>query len=332
MSKGDVDDRADGATGETASSRGTLTLALAAFGAVAAVVAVVLAIGARGGKTESGIPDRPVNTNLPADVERDVRTAVADQMKRELQETKEQWDAGRAQLERWKNEMAETITDAAKKGDAAIRGIEARIGEFEEQGRGFVSSLKDIADVKQALKDLAVVVKELKDRPVAVAQGPPIASGTGGATPPPPPPVSSGPTPEDIAANKEKAKQALSDLSNDDAGTVFNATIVLGRYGGPEAVEPLVKVLKTHKDFYPRMGAATALGQLKACDAVVALIDTVLDKESNVFIAANQALIAIMHISEKDLTEEKLVISADTSKVRRGEMKLRWVAYWRAHE
>ena len=176
-------------------------------------------------------------------------------------------------------------------------------------------------------------MKELKDRPVIVAPAPtgPVAS-AGGPTPPDAPSPPSAGSAEEKAANREKARKALADLASEDGQKVFSATMTLAKYGDLEAVEPLLKVLKEHKDFYARMGAATAFKSLKACDAVIGLIEALLDKESVVFSAASTALIEITRIEEKDLTELNLRVASDTSKQRRTEARQKWVTWWRTHE
>ena len=88
-----------------------------------------------------------------------------------------------------------------------------------------------------------------------------------------------GPTPEQIAAAKEKAKNAIADLASGDIAKIVAACTVLGKSGELEAVEPLVKVLKEAKDSFARGSAANALGSLHACDAVPALIAAFMDKD-----------------------------------------------------
>jgi HEAT repeat protein len=258
-----------------------------------------------------------------------VRTAAVDEVKRLTQEGKEQWSAGLAQQERWKKEILETLAETSRKADALVKAVEARIEAFEDQGRSYGAALKDVAAAKTALEQLSATVKKLEERPVAVVAPPasPPAGSPPGGPPPPVAPPSPPPTPsDDTAALKEKVKKAFQDLANPDAGKVWAACMVLGKHGGLEAVEPLLKVLKENKDYYARLGAVTALGQLKACDAMPALIDALVDKESTVFTSANSALMAITgHTPER-------IVSADSSKTRRNEARAEWVAWWRSNE
>jgi hypothetical protein len=79
-------------------------------------------------------------------------------------------------------------------------------------------------------------------------------------------------------------------LDDKDPDLVFTATSELGRLKDVRAVQPLIKVLTTHADEFPRAGAAGALGMIRAADAVPALIDRLLDKDELVQAAAGDAV------------------------------------------
>ncbi len=80
---------------------------------------------------------------------------------------------------------------------------------------------------------------------------------------------------------------ALREADNDK---VFEATIKLAEAGDPAAIDPLIDVLKDHTDFYCRLGAATALGQLSSWRAVDALADSLVDADQLVRAASSEAL------------------------------------------
>lgn len=82
-------------------------------------------------------------------------------------------------------------------------------------------------------------------------------------------------------------------LKDPNAGIAFSATLKLAELKDLRAVNPLLSALKAHRDFYVRLGAADALRELKACDAVPGLIEALDDRDELVQTASQQALIAI---------------------------------------
>lgn len=98
-------------------------------------------------------------------------------------------------------------------------------------------------------------------------------------------------------------------LKSKNNDLVFTATVKLADLKDLRAAKPLIDVLEKHKDFYARLGAATALGTLMSVDAVPSLIEALSDKDELVRTAANEALIAI--------TEQDLGFAADMSRNER---------------
>lgn len=84
--------------------------------------------------------------------------------------------------------------------------------------------------------------------------------------------------------------EALGATDND---TVFKATIELAKSGDPAAIDPLIELLQKHTDFYCRLGAATALGDLSSWRAVDSLADVLTDADQLVRAAALDALMKI---------------------------------------
>ena len=105
-------------------------------------------------------------------------------------------------------------------------------------------------------------------------------------TPPPPPPKPAPADPEVVA----RWIHLLDAKDNDQA---FSATIELAKLGDLSAVDGLVRSMEKHRDFYVRLGAATALGQLQATDAMPNLIDALGDTDELVRTAANEAILKI---------------------------------------
>ena len=90
------------------------------------------------------------------------------------------------------------------------------------------------------------------------------------------------------------------------------------------ATGPLVETLRTNKDYYTRLGAASALMEFKACDAVPALMDALDDKEDLVQTAAADALLAITGHDAKWVP----ALTKKEKKAKREE----WAKFWKENE
>jgi hypothetical protein len=137
---------------------------------------------------------------------------------------------------------------------------------------------------------------------------------------PPPSAEPDGKPADDVVLRKWLDK--LRGRSNDAA---FSATVELAALRDPRALKPLVGALRAHPDFYVRLGAATALGQMEALDAVPALIDALDDKDQLVRTAAAEALYGTtghtdIRFGASDPREERL----QTMEV--------WRTWWQANE
>ena len=130
--------------------------------------------------------------------------------------------------------------------------------------------------------------------------------------------------PEVDRAREEEIDRWIKRLDDKDEDIVFSATIELARLKALRATPNLVKVLDKHKDFYARLGAATALGDIRACDGVPALIEALGDKDDLVRTAAAEAL----HL----ITEEDYNFVAGLSKSERVRIQKRWREFWRKNE
>ncbi len=147
--------------------------------------------------------------------------------------------------------------------------------------------MRNILAWRDEINRIANDLQSLKDRPVPDVPDrvdPP-------ADPVPSEPVAQEPeVDEDHEAEVKRWIDRLEDKNND---IVFTATVKLHELKDLRAAMPLVKVLKDHKDFYARLGAATALGGIESVDAVPALIDALNDRDDLVRTAANEALVGI---------------------------------------
>jgi hypothetical protein len=125
-------------------------------------------------------------------------------------------------------------------------------------------------------------------------------------------------------AREREIDEWIARLRDPDDDIVFSATMELARLGALRAASALVEVLDKHRDFYARLGAATALGQLKACDAVPDLIEALDDKDDLVRTAANDALMLI--------TDQNFNFVPGMSRVERGRVQKKFKDWWRDHE
>ncbi|MDJ0520751.1 MAG: HEAT repeat domain-containing protein [Planctomycetota bacterium] len=113
-------------------------------------------------------------------------------------------------------------------------------------------------------------------------------------------------------------------LRDSDEDIVFSATIELARLKALEAVPDLVRVLNKHKDFYARLGAATALGEIQAVAAVPDLIEALNDKDDLVRTAASEALHRI--------TGQDFNFVSGLTKNERIRIQKKWRQWWRDNE
>ncbi|MDJ0976331.1 MAG: HEAT repeat domain-containing protein [Planctomycetota bacterium] len=114
-------------------------------------------------------------------------------------------------------------------------------------------------------------------------------------------------------------------LKSNNPQLVFRATIKLGHLGNRLAARPLVATLRSHTDPYARVGAAVALGRLRACSAVEPLIAQLADPDDLVRHAVNQALIRITRHTQ--LVYLTAMSSDDRVRLRRA-----WRAWWAENE
>lgn len=96
--------------------------------------------------------------------------------------------------------------------------------------------------------------------------------------------------PEEVPTTTPPGTDWIAALQDTDTNTVFDATVKLAAAGDPAAIDPLIEVLQQHKDFYCRLGAATALGQLSSWKAADPLVDALTDADQLVRAAASEAL------------------------------------------
>lgn len=203
-------------------------------------------------------------------------------------------------------------TDAVKRGFQGSETRQNRVEEQIEEVRRWLLNLQGTAD--DLLKRQAEVEAMRAAQPAPAQPTGPIAEK------PKREPGADEPDPEH-EAQVTMWIERLRDKNND---LVFTATVKLADLKDLRATEPLMVVLAKHKDFYARLGAATALGTLQAVDAVPALIDALGDKDELVRTAANEALIAI--------TGEDMSFAADMSRNERQRVQRKYRTWFKENE
>jgi hypothetical protein len=296
----------------------TLLLALYAAGA-----ATLLLLRSPTAPASAGTAD--VTPQLQAALDehaRRLRGEIAGDFKKAVDETKGQVNEAVRRLDE-RSAALQSLVDAAKRGAEGLAKVSATRAELIED------RLKEVTEknveARRKVDALALAVRELERRPVAgpaPAAPAPVPETPEPAAPAPAPEGPKGPSPEELAANKAKVRALLPALEGDLRAALPAAT-ELGRLGDLEAVEPLTKMLQ-HRDVYARTAAAEALGTLRACDAVPALINALLDKDPGVFLQAGVALRRILGLDSQ--------LSGDSSRKDRSDARDRALRFWRDNE
>ena len=314
----------------------TLTLLLALVGAAGAAYAVSRVSA----KDEGRSTDAQLASQWRKDVgdgaaraTQDVTKALADQRAafeaRLAQDAKARDD----QMASLRLELEKTLAGLRGEVNAYTDGMTHRIESNDRRMAAVEAWVKEVRDLAARSAAAAPVVA-----PPGGATGPTPTGPTpapGDPAPPPPggvPPGMPGTAPATDRARDPEAQKRhdaevdrwIERLKDPDNGLSFSATYKLKDLKDLRAVPPLIETLKLHKDYYTRLGAATALGELHACDAVAALVDALDDREDLVQTAAGEALTTI--------TGRDSRIMVGLSKKERKQLKDEWARWWKDHE
>lgn len=126
--------------------------------------------------------------------------------------------------------------------------------------------------------------------------------------------------PKTAAPDPAAVDRWLALLEHEDEDLVFSATLELAKLGDLRATDPLIRVLTNHKDFYARLGAGTALGELGATGAVPALIDALNDKDDLVRTASAEAL--------RRITKHSFKFVPGLDQAGRARIQTAWRDWW----
>lgn len=228
-------------------------------------------------------------------------------------------DAGLDQLRK----QAEATQSAST---TALAASEGRLSAYREEADR-VSKRTDELD--RRTEKIAAWVEEVRNLASRSANAPP--------SPPPTPraePVAAAPDPvapqkpavdaKAVAEHDADLRKWIEKLKDPDPSTRFSATYKLMDLGDLRCVTALVDTLKNDKDYYTRLGAASALGKLRACDGVPALLDALDDREELVQTAAADALLGITGHDVK-------YVPGLTKKERKAKRE-EWLKFWKENE
>jgi hypothetical protein len=293
--------------------RAWLTLLLALYAA-----GVTTWLLARGSERSGGVP-----TVVGDAIHAQAQQTLADATKRTEGATtalRIQVDAARGDSQQALDALGGKIDDLARRSAQERTESLTLMGELK--GR-LEAAEKQVREVHEWLRELKTrAERELTQPPVPETTSPPPPEPKPEPVPAPPPePTPAAPPP---AVDPGELQHAIDLLQDPNAGIAFSATISLGRMKDLRAVPALVKALKTHKDFYVRLGAADALRELKACDAVLDLVDALDDKDDLVRSSANMALQGITQ------HEESFAPTLGKQELRR--VQGAWKRWWKENE
>jgi hypothetical protein len=305
---------------------GWAALGLALVGAVTGSLAY---FGRSGGGSGGGgggvrVPD-DLDGRLAAHASA-LRTELQDDFRRQVKEAQETLVRAERRIDETRTTVQKVVDDGRRVAENAVRTNSDHVETVE-------TKIREVADqtgkLSNSLDQLQATVKDLESRPVATAPRP-------GPTNPPAPAAPTakgpdadasapeGPTPDELAAKKAKVEAAIAALASPEIGKVFSACVTLGKLGDLAAVEPLVKVLKEHKDVFAKTAAATALGSIHACDAVPTLLQALLDRDDGVTLAAALAFGKIAGVDAG--------MTGSPTRKERNDAREKWSKWWSANE
>jgi HEAT repeat protein len=218
--------------------------------------------------------------------------------------------------------MARTILVSAVTALVVAAAFVLLAGPKEDAARESVDDVPDRAALLEMIEDLEARVAELS-APTATPAEAPAAAPTEAPAPAAPPAATQAAEAAD-AAKRVEVDRWIERLGAPDENTAFKAALQLAQLGDLRAVDALIETMREHRDFYVRLGAATALGDLKALDAVPALIDALDEKDQLVRTAASESLWSI--------TSNRIDFKAGASAADRRAAQGKWRKWWRDNE
>ncbi len=298
-------------------------------------ILALLTLAALGGATFAVVRllDRDRNAGLRSELSTLWRADDATAMKRFEEGQRVALVAERAELQRQIDAGFARIADAAATQSTATAEaratVEGRLAAYREQ---VDASQKRLDEVDRRLEKISAWVEDVRNLAARSSAGASVPPPSAPVAPPaavPPPSVEPAPRtpavdPKVAAERDAELKKWVEKLKDPDPSTSFSATYKLKDLKDLRATGPLIETLRTNRDYYTRLGAASALMEFKACDAVPALMDALDDKEELVQTAAADALLVITGHDAKWVP----ALTKKEKKAKRDE----WAKFWKENE
>ncbi len=294
----------------------TLLTLVALGGAAYSVVRLTRKDGEIGTRTD-------LETRWRADV-RDAETRLSETIRREAETTR---TSLQKQIDAGISGVVQQTGGAQASTSSALSAVEGRLAAYREEAD---RAAKRIDELDRRVEKMSAWVEEVRNLAARSAAPPPSVAAPRPADPQPlpqepvaapkPPPVD----PKVAAEHEAELKKWIEKLKDPDPSTSFSATYKLMDLNDLRAVPPLIDTLRSNKDYYTRLGAASALGKLHACDGVPALLDALDDREELVQTAAADALLTITGHDAK-------FVPGLTKKERKTKRE-EWGKFWKDNE
>jgi HEAT repeat protein len=274
-------------------------------------------------------PAAPTEESAPS-TEASAGALVREGVTRARREAREETRAQLLEIDK----RLERIDEMREEGEDHLRDLDTWIEETKRVTAGGLDGLKArfktleslgprLRGMGEAIDDLRKEVKALADRPAVVKEViREVASSKPDPNQPRVPTLPKKPT-EDPAVVAAKITQAMKDIQAKETAVVWPGIEVVRVHKVLSAAPRLIEILGTFKDEFARQAAATALGEMQACDAVLPLAEAIADDQE----VAQMAYKAITQITG---FTPGLTHSARVKERRRVRNEI--LAWWRSNE
>lgn len=260
----------------------------------------------------------------------DVRTMLAEVRalwREELKDTLKGINWRFAEMDTLRASMEEGVQAMQKASEDAAQANYGMLETMREDVQRFGKATGNIEKMVARLEALEKRLKAVEDRPPQIIRET-ILKGGGSTAPakgaePERRKLPTGPKKDPAVVEKEIA-EARKGLASEDLEALFPAIEKIREHRVMDAVPRLIEILGKHKDEFGRMAAASALGDMRAADAVLALAEALIDKSDLVADQANKAI--------RQITDYDTELSANAGIRRRRAARNKVKEWWRDHE